>query len=89
MFLYSLSNHVSLCLMSDRVPSSARFQVSTLLLINSLVSSPDDLDFRLQLRNEFMRVGLMDILEVSIRGLGAGARVRTAAWALVLRDPAG
>ncbi|KAF0298551.1 Protein diaphanous [Amphibalanus amphitrite] len=43
--------------------SNDQLRVSTLLLINSLVSSPDDLDFRLHLRNEFMRVGLMDILE--------------------------
>ena len=35
-----------------------------MILINALVSSPDDLDFRLHLRNEFMRDGLMDILEV-------------------------
>lgn len=33
-------------------------------LINSIVVTPDDLDFRLHLRNEFMRVGLSDILEV-------------------------
>ena len=36
-----------------------------MILINALVSSPDDLDFRLHLRNEFMRDGLMDILDVS------------------------
>lgn len=31
-------------------------------LINALVTSPDDLDFRLHLRNEFMRCGLKEIL---------------------------
>lgn len=40
-----------------------RFQVACLQLINSLISSADDLDFRLHLRNEIMRVGLGDILE--------------------------
>lgn len=33
-------------------------------LINAIVSTPDDLDFRLHLRNEFMRTGLIDALEV-------------------------
>ena len=33
-------------------------------LINALVSTPEDLDFRLHLRNEFMRIGLGDVLEV-------------------------
>eukprot|EP00069_Balaena_mysticetus_P012598 bmy_21750T0 len=31
-------------------------------LINALVTSPDDLDFRLHIRNEFMRCGLKEIL---------------------------
>lgn len=35
-------------------------------LINALVTSPDDLDFRLHIRNEFMRSGLKEILPVSI-----------------------
>ena len=33
-------------------------------LINAIVSQPDDLDFRLHLRNEFMRTGMIDGLEV-------------------------
>lgn len=33
-------------------------------LINTIVLTPDDLDFRLHLRNEFMRVGLADLLDV-------------------------
>ena len=36
-------------------------------LINAIISSPEDLDFRLHLRNEFMRIGLLDVLEVRIR----------------------
>ena len=32
--------------------------------INALVSKPDDLDFRLHLRNEFLRQGLTEVLKV-------------------------
>lgn len=38
-------------------------QVVCLQLINSIISSAEDLDFRLHLRNEIMRIGLADILE--------------------------
>ena len=38
-------------------------KVSCLTLINALLSCPDDLDFRMHLRNEFMRGGLFDVLE--------------------------
>ena len=34
-------------------------------LINALVTSPEDLDFRIHLRNEFLRCGLKKILPVS------------------------
>lgn len=34
-------------------------------LINALVTSPDDLDLRLHIRNEFIRCGLKNILPVS------------------------
>ncbi|NXA12653.1 DIAP3 protein, partial [Sapayoa aenigma] len=37
-------------------------QVACMQLINALVTSPDDLDFRLHIRNEFMRSGLKEIL---------------------------
>jgi hypothetical protein len=36
--------------------------------INALVSKPDDLDFRLHLRNEFLREGLTEVLKVYISG---------------------
>uniref|UniRef100_A0A9L0J9J6 Diaphanous related formin 3 n=1 Tax=Equus asinus TaxID=9793 RepID=A0A9L0J9J6_EQUAS len=36
--------------------------VACMQLINALVTSPDDLDFRLHIRNEFMRCGLKEIL---------------------------
>ena len=32
-------------------------------MINALISSPEDIDFRIHLRNEFMRDGLIDVLE--------------------------
>lgn len=32
--------------------------------INALVTSPDELDLRLHIRNEYMRCGLKDILPV-------------------------
>ncbi|XP_034951214.1 protein diaphanous isoform X2 [Chelonus insularis] len=38
-------------------------RVVCLQLINSIISSAEDLDFRLHLRNEVMRVGLSNILE--------------------------
>jgi len=39
-------------------------QTACLQLINAIVSTPDDLDFRLHLRNEFLRTGLADALMV-------------------------
>ena len=32
-------------------------------LINAIITSPEDVDFRMHLRNEFLREGLMDVLE--------------------------
>ncbi|KAG2457124.1 DIAP3 protein, partial [Polypterus senegalus] len=39
-----------------------KMMVACMQLINALVTSPDDLDFRLHIRNEFMRCGLKEIL---------------------------
>ncbi|XP_067287567.1 protein diaphanous homolog 3 [Pseudorasbora parva] len=41
---------------------SVQLQVACMQLINALVTSPDELDFRLHIRNEFMRCGLRKIL---------------------------
>ncbi|KAK8777068.1 hypothetical protein V5799_029590 [Amblyomma americanum] len=38
-------------------------RVACIQLINALVSGTEDFDFRLHLRNEFMRAGMMDIYE--------------------------
>lgn len=40
-------------------------QTACLQLINAIVETPDDLEFRIHLRNEIMRTGLYDILDVS------------------------
>ena len=40
-------------------------QVACIQLVNALVSTPEDLDFRCHLRNEFMRTGLIDLISVS------------------------
>ena len=50
------------CLTSPSLSSGV--QVACMQLINALVTSPDELDFRLHLRNEFMRCGLKEILPV-------------------------
>uniref|UniRef100_A0A8C2YGL5 Diaphanous related formin 3 n=1 Tax=Coturnix japonica TaxID=93934 RepID=A0A8C2YGL5_COTJA len=42
--------------------NSVQLQVACMQLINALVTSPDDLDFRLHIRNEFIRSGLKEIL---------------------------
>ncbi|KPP79663.1 hypothetical protein Z043_100739 [Scleropages formosus] len=39
-----------------------QLQVACMQLINALLTSPDDLDFRIHLRNEFLRCGLKKIL---------------------------
>lgn len=41
---------------------SVQLQVACMQLINALATSPDELDFRLHIRNEFMRCGLKEIL---------------------------
>jgi len=41
-------------------------RVASMTLINAIISSPEDLDFRLHLRNEFMRIGLLDVLEILV-----------------------
>jgi diaphanous 2 len=46
-----------------------------LQLINSIISSAEDLDFRLHLRNEVMRVGLADILETLEKDLATHLKI--------------
>lgn len=48
------------------IRNNEQLRTNCMILINAIISSPDeDLDFRMHLRNEFLRVGLMDVLEVS------------------------
>ena len=41
-------------------------QLACLQFINAIVNTPDDIDFKIHLRNEFMRGGLDDVLNVSL-----------------------
>uniref|UniRef100_A0A2K5KI58 Diaphanous related formin 3 n=1 Tax=Cercocebus atys TaxID=9531 RepID=A0A2K5KI58_CERAT len=50
------------CIVEGLRHNSVQLQVACMQLINALVTSPDDLDFRLHIRNEFMRCGLKEIL---------------------------
>ncbi|PSN30139.1 Protein diaphanous [Blattella germanica] len=45
------------------VKSHPSLTVGCLQLINAIVAFPDDMEFRVHLRNEIMRAGLIDILE--------------------------
>lgn len=47
---------------------SEHLRTNTLVLINSIIISTEDLDYRMHLRNEFMREGLSDMIEVSKEG---------------------
>ena len=40
-------------------------QLACLQFINAIVNTPEDIDFKIHLRNEFMRGGLGDMLAVS------------------------
>ena len=42
-------------------------QVANIQLVNAIVSTADELDFRLHLRNEIMRTGLIDLIGVGIK----------------------
>lgn len=48
-----------------RNTTNEALRTACLQLINAIVETPDDLEFRLHLRNEIMRTGLYDILDVS------------------------
>ena len=43
-----------------------QLRTNCMTLINAIITSPDDLDFRMHLRNEFLREGLLDVLDVSV-----------------------
>ena len=45
--------------------NNANLRVACLTLINAIVSTPDDLEFRIHLRTEFVRNGLLDVIEVT------------------------
>ncbi|CAB0007521.1 unnamed protein product [Nesidiocoris tenuis] len=43
--------------------SYPRFQVVCLQFINAIITTPDEVDFKIHLRNEFMRNGLYDLMD--------------------------
>ena len=45
--------------------NNEQLRTNCMTLINAIITSPEDLDFRIHLRNEFLRVGLVDVLEVT------------------------
>ena len=49
--------------------NNEQLRTNCMTLINAIITSPEDLDFRIHLRNEFLRVGLVDVLEVSLTNL--------------------
>ena len=49
-------------------------QLACLQFINAIVNTPEDIDFKIHLRNEFMRGGLGDMLVVSECVCGVGER---------------
>ncbi|XP_065320815.1 protein diaphanous homolog 2-like isoform X1 [Gordionus sp. m RMFG-2023] len=50
-------------IMALQINNHLNLQVSCIQFINAIVSTPEDLDFRLHLRNEFFRCGLTAVLE--------------------------
>lgn len=56
------------------IDSNNNMRIACLQLTNAIISTPDDLDFRIHLRNEFWRAGLVDLVDVSIRASGSVSR---------------
>ena len=52
-------------LMALKKTNNPMLQLACLQFINAIVNTPDDVDFKIHLRNEFMRGGLGDVLVVS------------------------
>ena len=53
-------------LMALKKTNNPVLQLACLQFINAIVNTPEDIDFKIHLRNEFMRGGLGDVLMVSI-----------------------
>lgn len=46
------------------VRTHEQLRVYCMILINAIITTSDDLDYRIHIRNEIVRVGLQDIIEV-------------------------
>ncbi|XP_014259782.1 protein diaphanous [Cimex lectularius] len=56
--------------------SNEPLKVACLQLINAIISTPDDLDFKIHLRNEIMRNGLVDLLDGLEKDAGEDLQVQ-------------
>lgn len=57
--------------LSSKAPESLK--TACMQLMNAVITEPEELDFRMHLRSEFMRTGLYDLLE-SLRNSAEGSR---------------
>ncbi len=48
-----------------KITKNPVLMLACMQFINAIVNTPEDLDFRVHLRNEYMRGGLSDVLNVS------------------------
>lgn len=60
-------------------------QVACMQFINALVTSPDELDLRLHIRNEYMRCGLKEILPVRFDTHTHATKIKLTLVHLVMR----
>lgn len=51
-------------LMALKKTNNPMLQLACLQFINAIVNTPEDIDFKIHLRNEFMRGGLEEMLTV-------------------------
>ena len=58
-----INNQLTICAF---ISGNEQLRTNCMTLINAIITSPDDVDFRMHLRNEFLREGLLDVLDVSI-----------------------
>lgn len=65
------------------INNNINMRVACLQLTNAIISTPDDLDFRIHLRNEFWRAGIVDIIEVCAVFFERSANSKQTLWAII------